>query len=194
MYFKIFVLIFLIYSCQENDKSSHLNSNNNQSSPVEPNKTITKPFKKSQEKDSVKIRTEKDKTTVTKIYTNKAKVLSDQKTKNQKAVKEVIEKKQETPNEYLQKKEEWDERYSKDATWIDLYNTSEASFIKGVDNEFIKNPALVSTVNKSFLTHLFSKKMEKLFFNYPSFIQFSTDRFTVSEAFYRLQSKWNIPN
>jgi hypothetical protein len=81
-----------------------------------------------------------------------------------------------------------------DSTWLELYKTSEESFIKGWENEFKKNPNVLSTINKAFLVQLFCRKMEKIFFNSPSFIQFSTDRFKSSDAFFRLQTNWKIPD
>ncbi|MBM3419149.1 MAG: hypothetical protein FJY17_09570 [Bacteroidetes bacterium] len=98
------------------------------------------------------------------------------------------------PNDYEVKKEQWNTLYSHDSTWQNLYSISEKSFIKGWENEFRNNPPSSTKVNKALLITIFSRRLEKVFFNSPSFIQYSIDKFSNSRALQNLQTDWKIEN
>ena len=193
MYYKILVLAFFIFSCQESDNSLSNNRPHNQMSTTEPHYGRNKIKENEFEKDTDTINSQNKKETFPKAKKYHSFKYRPNSIIANKPTKETVNKNREINNEYQQKKEKWYAFYSDDSTWLDLYNTSEASFIKGCEKEFIKNPNLINTINKPFLVNIFLRKMEELFFNSPSFIQFSTDRLRTSEAFTRLQTKWNIP-
>ncbi|MBM3160743.1 MAG: hypothetical protein FJZ66_05340 [Bacteroidetes bacterium] len=194
MYYKIFVLAFLITACQESINSLSNKSTDNQSSTAKSQSMQNKIQENKFEKESVTIRSERKKTNLPKAKKTNSPASKPNSTTNKESIKENEIKKQEVKNEYEQKKRKWNKLYSEDSTWLDLYNTSEASFIKGWENEFIKSPNIINTINKPFLVQLFYRKMEKIFYNSPSFIQFSVDKFAESATFTDLQIKWNIPN
>ncbi|MBM3160878.1 MAG: hypothetical protein FJZ66_06030 [Bacteroidetes bacterium] len=97
-------------------------------------------------------------------------------------------------NDYEVKKEQWSTLYSHDSTWQNLYSISEKSFLKGWENEFRNNPPSSTKVNKALLITIFSRRLEKVFFNFPSFIQYSIDKFSNSQALQNLQTDWKIEN
>ncbi|MFM7636316.1 MAG: hypothetical protein ACKO5W_00435 [Crocinitomicaceae bacterium] len=194
MHYKIFVLSILFSACQESDNSISDKSTNNKSSTVKSQSRQDKIQENKFEKDSVVNLSQHKKTNLSKVKKNNSLESRPNSTTSKKSTKDNANKTRDVKNEYQQKKEKWNAFYSKDSTWLELYKTSEESFIKGWENEFKKNPNVLITINKPFLVHLFCKRMEKIFFNFPSFIQFSTDRFKTSEAFVRFQIKWNIPD
>ncbi|MFM7473152.1 MAG: hypothetical protein ACKO00_04485 [Crocinitomicaceae bacterium] len=194
MHYKIFVLAILISACQESDNSLSDKSTNNKSSTVKSQSRQDKIQENKFEKDSVTNLSQHKKTNLSKVKKNNSLESRPNSTTSKKSTKDNASKTRDVKNEYQQKKEKWNAFYSKDSTWLELYKTSEESFIKGWENEFIKNPNVLSTINKPFLVQLFCRRMEKIFFNSPSFIQFSTDRFKSSDAFSRLQTNWKIPD
>ncbi|MBM3430168.1 MAG: hypothetical protein FJX99_04195 [Bacteroidetes bacterium] len=194
MQYKIFVLAILFSACQESDNSISDKSPDNKSITVESQSRQENIQKNKFEKDSVTTLSQNKKTNLSKVKKINSLESRPISTTSKKSMKENASKTQELNNEYQQKKEKWNAFYSEDSTWLELYKTSEESFIKGWENEFKKNPSVLSTINKPFLVQLFCRRMEKIFFNSPSFIQFSTDRFKNSDAFSRLQTNWKIPD
>ena len=194
MYYKIFVLAFFIYSCHDNENAHYNNKSHKQMRPSESQSGQNKIKENEIKKQSVIISSNNKKRTFPKANKKQSLEYSSNSIITKKPRKEIANKNRELINEYQQKKEKWNAFYSEDSTWLDLYKTTESSFIKGCEHEFIKNPNLINTINKPFLVNLFSRKMEKLFYNSPSFIQFSTDRFKTSEAFARFQTNWKIPD
>ena len=194
MYYKFFVFLFMIAACQESDKSEQNKSANSKSNIAEQQTGQKKIQENLLKKDTVSIRTTRNKTSQPKTLNHQLIQSRSNSTTYKNSTKEIADIKHETQNEYILKKEKWNSFYSEDSNWLELYNASEASFIKGFENEFIKNPELINTINKPFLIQLFNNKMEKIFFNSPSFIQFSVDRFSACQSLDRLQIKWNIPN
>lgn len=194
MQYKIFVLAILFSACQESDNSLSDKSPNNKSSTVKSQSRQDKIQDNKFEKDSITNFSQIKKPNLSKVKKNNSLESRPKSTTSKKSTKDNAGKTQDVSNEYQHKKEKWNAFYSKDSTWLELYKTSEESFLKGWENEFKKNPNVLSTINKSFLVQLFCRRMEKIFFNSPSFIQFSTDRFKSSDAFSRLQTNWKIPN
>ena len=96
--------------------------------------------------------------------------------------------------EYDKKNKIWNNFYSKDTTWNSLYKKTEESFLKGWDRELTINEASIEKLDKSFLIAVFGKRMEKTFFQTPSFIQFSVNSFSSGPAFENFLAKWKIPN
>lgn len=194
MHYKIFVLAILFSACQESDNSLSNKSPDNKSSTVKSQSRQVNIQENKFEKDSNTTLSQNKKTNLSKVKKISSLESRPKSTTSKKSTKDNASKTQDVTNEYQHKKEKWNAFYSKDSTWLELYKTSEESFLKGWENEFKKNPNVLSTINKPFLVQLFCRRMEKIFFNSPSFIQFSTDRFKTSEAFARLQTNWKIPD
>ena len=84
--------------------------------------------------------------------------------------------------------EKWVKQYDRDKKWQEMYATSVASFLKGWENEFTEHPA--SHIPKDELIFAYRKRMEKLFFDTPSFIEYSTKKFTESKELSEFLKKW----
>jgi len=84
--------------------------------------------------------------------------------------------------------EKWLNQYDKDKKWQEMYNTSVASFLRGWENEFTEHPT--SHLPKDELIFAYRKRMEKLFFEHPSFIEYSQKKFTESKELSEFLKKW----
>ncbi len=84
--------------------------------------------------------------------------------------------------------EKWVNQYDHDKKWQDMYKTSVSSFLKGWENEFTEHPQ--SHLPKEELIFAYRKRMEKLFFEQPSFIEYSQKKFTESKELSEFLKKW----
>jgi hypothetical protein len=110
---------------------------------------------------------------------------------------QVVAKNQpkETPKEAYKKESfqiptEWNDVYSDDSEWLKLYQEAQDAFLKGSDNAF--SNSLTLRPSKSQIVKRFEQKLEPLFYNTPSFIAFSVERFKKSEGLDTLCRKFNL--
>ncbi|MFM8242287.1 MAG: hypothetical protein ACKN86_05735 [Crocinitomicaceae bacterium] len=154
-------MVILFSACQESDNSLSDKSPDNKSSTVKSQSRQDKIQENKFEKASITNFSQIKKSNHSKVKKNDSLESRPKSTTSKKSTKVNASKSQEINNEYQQKKEKWNAFYSEDSTWIELYNTSEESFIKGWENEFKKNPNVLSTINKPFLVQLFCRRMKK---------------------------------
>jgi hypothetical protein len=99
-------------------------------------------------------------------------------------INETSEKKEKAPvNNFNQEPnkipEKWSDAYSKDPNWIALYDETSDAFIRGWANEFLANPN--AQISRDELILAYRRRMEKIFFETPSFIEFSVSKLKRSE-------------
>jgi hypothetical protein len=100
-----------------------------------------------------------------------------------------------TPKEAYKKESfniptEWNDVYSDNPEWLKLYQYAQDAFLKGSDKAFSSNSTL--RPSKSQVVQRFERKLEPLFYNTPSFIAFSVERFKNSEGLDTLCKKFNL--
>ncbi len=86
--------------------------------------------------------------------------------------------------------EKWAKTYSNDPKWLALYNETSDAFLKGWTNEFLKNPN--TQISKDELLYAYRRRMENIFYETPSFIEFSCSELAKSEKFREFILKFNI--
>jgi hypothetical protein len=106
--------------------------------------------------------------------------------KNDEPVKKSTVQKQEP----VQIPKEWVNAYSSDPKWLELYNETSDAFLNGWTNEFLKNPD--ARISKDELLYAYRRRMEKIFYETPSFIEFSCSELSKSEKFREFILKFNI--
>ncbi len=99
---------------------------------------------------------------------------------------ELAENKEKAPvnifkQEPIKIPKKWSEAYSKDPKWIALYDETSDAFIRGWANEFLANPS--AQISREELLFAYRKRMEKIFFETPSFIEFCASELDKSEKF-----------
>jgi hypothetical protein len=99
---------------------------------------------------------------------------------------ELAEKKEKaTVNNFKQEPfkipKKWSEAYSKDPKWTALYDETSDAFLTGWANEFITNPN--AQISREELLFAYRKRMEKIFFETPSFIEFCATELDKSDKF-----------
>jgi hypothetical protein len=180
MRFLIFIpLVFLLFACSESDKdvtSKSTSSKNKintsaENQPEEPKSAIqttevapTKPAKKNVEPLAT------SRTDIQKTQSNQVKSAL---TENIKAA---------IPSE-------WKISYSQDKKWMELYTSSCNFFLNGWINEFEKHPE--ARISKDELLLAYRKRMENIFYETPSFIEFCVQEMKVSAEFEQFCKMWS---
>lgn len=77
--------------------------------------------------------------------------------------------------------EKWSNAYSKDQKWMGLYDETSNAFLTGWSNEFMRNPN--AKISREELLLAYRKRMEKIFFETPSFIEFCVSELGNSDKF-----------
>ena len=83
----------------------------------------------------------------------------------------------------------WKNTYSKDKKWMELYDSSRKFFLNGWKNEFIEHPT--TQLTKEELLHAYRKRMENIFYETPSFIEFCVQKLEESPEFLAFCEQWN---
>lgn len=78
----------------------------------------------------------------------------------------------------------WSNAYSNDPKWMELFQETSNAFLTGWANEFQRNPE--ARISKEELLFAYRRRMEKIFFETPSFIEFSVNELKNSEQFKNL--------
>jgi hypothetical protein len=77
--------------------------------------------------------------------------------------------------------EKWSNAYSNDPKWMGLYEETSNAFLTGWSNEFQRNPT--ARISKDELLFAYRRRMEKIFYETPSFIEFSVNELRNSDRF-----------
>lgn len=83
---------------------------------------------------------------------------------------------------------EWKISYSQDKKWMELYTSSCSFFLNGWTNEFEKHPD--THISKDELLLAYRKRMEYIFYETPSFIEFCVQEMKVSSEFELFCKVW----
>ena len=84
-------------------------------------------------------------------------------------------------NDPVKVPEKWSNAYSKDPKWMELYEETSNAFLTGWSNEFQRNPSV--RISKDELLFAYRRRMEKIFYETPSFIEFSVNELRNSDRF-----------
>ena len=89
--------------------------------------------------------------------------------------------------------EKWSKAYTSDPKWMELYEETSNVFLSSWQNEFQNNPS--ARISKEELLFAYRRRMEKIFFETPSFIEFSVSELSKSGKFKEFISDFqtNIP-
>jgi hypothetical protein len=101
-------------------------------------------------------------------------------------INETTEKKEKAPVTIFKQEPhkiptKWSEAYSKDPKWVALYDETSDAFIRGWANEFLANPN--AQISRDELIFAYRRRMEKIFFETPSFIEFCCYQLSNSNEF-----------
>jgi hypothetical protein len=101
-------------------------------------------------------------------------------------------KNQLTLNDPVKVPEKWSNAYSKDPKWMELYDETSNTFLMGWSNEFQKNPT--ARISKDELLFAYRRRMEKIFYETPTFIEFCCYQLSNSNEFksFMLDYNWNV--
>ena len=88
--------------------------------------------------------------------------------------------------------EKWTNSYSSDQKWLGLYEETSDAFLTGWTNEFMKNQN--AQITREELLYAYRRRMEKIFYETPSFIEFCCNELSNSQKFneFTLKFKSNI--
>jgi hypothetical protein len=78
----------------------------------------------------------------------------------------------------------WSNAYSNDPKWMELFQETSNSFLASWANEFQRNPE--ARISKEELLFAYRRRMEKIFYETPSFIEFSVNELKNSDQFRNL--------
>ena len=84
-------------------------------------------------------------------------------------------------NDPVKVPEKWSNAYSNDPKWMELYEETSNAFLTGWSNEFQRNPS--ARISKDELLFAYRRRMEKIFYETPSFIEFSVNELRNSDRF-----------
>ena len=84
-------------------------------------------------------------------------------------------------NDPVKVPEKWSNAYSNDPKWMELYEETSNVFLTGWSNEFQRNPS--ARISKDELLFAYRRRMEKIFYETPSFIEFSVNELRNSDRF-----------
>ena len=82
----------------------------------------------------------------------------------------------------------WKNTYSKDKKWMELYDSSCSFFLNGWKNEFEINSS--AQISKEELLLAYRKRMENIFYETPSFIEFCVQELEESPKFLAFCEQW----
>ena len=112
-----------------------------------------------------------------------SKVISSTTKKQAGTKKQVVEEKKEViPTK-------WKNTYSQDKKWMELYESSRTFFLNGWESEFDSNPD--ASISKDELLLAYRKRMENIFYETPSFIEFCVQEMKASAEFELFCQKWS---
>ena len=177
----VLTLSALAFSCEEKNP----NESKKESLEVEKDKIEDKEVTNSEEEQAEQIIEEQTKQTVNSVNPKikTASKVSNYTTKKQARTnkQEVEEKKEVIPTK-------WKNTYSQDKKWMELYESSRTFFLNGWDSEFESNSD--ASISRDELLLAYRKRMENIFYETPSFIEFCVQEMKVSAEFELFCQKW----
>jgi predicted RNA-binding protein Jag len=105
------------------------------------------------------------------------------------AKKQASTKKQAVEEKKVVIPTKWKNTYSQDKKWMELYESSRTFFLNGWDSEFEGNPD--ASISRDELLLAYRKRMENIFYETPSFIEFCVQEMKLSAEFELFCQKWN---
>ena len=177
-----FILSLLLISCKETKQ----NEPKTESLEVRKDKIEDKEVTDSEEEQPEQIIEKQTKQTVNSVNPKikAASKVSSSTTKKQASTNNqvVADKKVVIPTK-------WKNTYSQDKKWMELYESSRTFFLNGWESEFDSNPD--ASISRDELLLAYRKRMENIFYETPSFIEFCVQEMKVSAEFELFCQKWN---
>lgn len=171
-------LVFLLFACGESDKEVTSKSTNSKNK-----------MNASTENQSDEQKSDDQSTTIAAKKPSKKFVesLATSRVEIQKAASNQV-KTASTENIKAAIPSEWKITYSQDKKWMELYESSRSFFLNGWTNEFEKHPD--ARISKDELLLAYRKRMENIFYETPSFIEFCVQEMKVSAEFEQFCKVW----
>jgi hypothetical protein len=180
----VITLSLLAVACEETNP----NESKKESLEVEKDKIEDKEVTNSEEKQAEQIFEEQTKqSNRTNSVNSKEPVVST--VSNSIAKKQASTKKQAVEEKKVVIPTKWKNTYSQDKKWMELYESSRSFFLNGWDSEFEGNPD--ASISRDELLLAYRKRMENIFYETPSFIEFCVQEMKVSAEFELFCQKWN---
>ena len=180
----VITLSLLAFACEETNP----NESKKESLEVEKDKIEDKEVTNSEEEQAEQIFEEQTKqSNRTNSVNSKEPVVST--VSNSIAKKQASTKKQAVEEKKVVIPTKWKNTYSQDKKWMELYESSRTFFLNGWESEFDSNPD--ASISKDELLLAYRKRMENIFYETPSFIEFCVQEMKVSAEFELFCQKWN---
>jgi len=179
----VITLSLLAVACEETNP----NESKKESLEVEKDKIEDKEVTNSEEEQAEQIFEEQTKqSNRTNSVNSKEPVVST--VSNSIAKKQASTKKQavEEKKEVIPTK--WKNTYLQDKKWMELYESSRTFFLNGWESEFDSNPD--ASISKDELLLAYRKRMENIFYETPSFIEFCVQEIKISAEFELFCQRW----
>ena len=179
----VITLSLLAFACEETNP----NESKKESLEVEKDKFEDKEVTNSEEEQAEQIFEEQTKkSNKTNSVNSKEPVVST--LSNTIAKKQVSTKKQAVEEKKVVIPTKWKNTYSQDKKWMELYESSRTFFLNGWESEFDSNPD--ASISKDELLLAYRKRMENIFYETPSFIEFCVQEMKISAEFELFCQKW----
>ena len=104
------------------------------------------------------------------------------------AKKQASTKKQAVEEKKVVIPTKWKNTYSQDKKWMELYESSRTFFLNGWESEFEGNPD--ASISRDELLLAYRKRMENIFYETPSFIEFCVQEMKISAEFELFCQRW----
>jgi predicted RNA-binding protein Jag len=180
----VLTLSLLAFACEETNP----NESKKESLEVEKDKIDDKEVTNSEEEQVEQALEEKTiQSNKTNSVNSKEPVVST--VSNSIAKKQASTKKQAVEEKKVVIPTKWKNTYSQDKKWMELYESSRTFFLNGWDSEFEGNPD--ASISKDELLLAYRKRMENIFYETPSFIEFCVQEMKVSAEFELFCQKWD---
>ena len=183
-YFGIVITLSLLaFACEETNPDE----SKKESLEVEKDKIEDKEVTNSEEEQAEQIFEEQTKqSNRTNSVNSKEPVVST--VSNSIAKKQASTKKQAVEEKKVVIPTKWKNTYSQDKKWMELYESSRTFFLNGWESEFDSNPD--ASISKDELLLAYRKRMENIFYETPSFIEFCVQEMKISAEFELFCQKW----
>jgi hypothetical protein len=179
----VITLSLLAVACEETNP----NESKKESLEVEKDKIEDKEVTNSEEEQAEQIFEEQTKqSNRTNSVNSKEPVVST--VSNSIAKKQASTKKQAVEEKKVVIPTKWKNTYSQDKKWMELYESSRTFFLNGWESEFDSNPD--ASISKDELLLAYRKRMENIFYETPSFIEFCVQEMKISAEFELFCQKW----
>ncbi len=181
-YFGIVITLSLLaFACEETNPDE----SKKESLEVEKDKIEDKEVTDYEEDKAEKIIEEQTKQTVNSVN---PKIKTASKVSNSTIKKQAITNRQVVAEKKEVIPSKWKSTYSQDKKWMELYESSRTLFLNGWESEFDSNPD--ASISRDELLLAYRKRMENIFYETPSFIEFCVQEMKISAEFELFCQKW----